>query len=305
MSGDVVLKGETMYSVIDIGSNTVRLAVYEYENGKLRHIYGRRNMSKLIEHIKEGKLQKEAMESLAVLLNEYKSESAAAGAAEVHAFATASLREMENCDEVVEYIKEKTGIEIEVITGEYEARLNFIAAKSEFGIENGLISDIGGGSSEVVIVKNGKIYEYTSLPEGSLKLYLEYVSDVFPSEEEAYKIKNRIKQLLGQSVKPDKFEVMTGIGGSIKNFAKLLRNMNIQPEDGYVKVSDIRQICEIFCSNKRFAAELINATAPDRLTTMIPGILATEAVCEYFGCEGINVCYAGVREGYVLDKIKK
>ncbi len=292
-----------MYAVIDIGSNTVRLAVYRYENGKLYHIHGKKHMSKLIEHIKDGHLEFSAADNLTVLLNEYKTIAQSMNVSVIYAFATASLRSASNCNEVLLHIKNRTGLDIDIISGEEEARINYVAACSVFHSDTCLITDIGGGSTEVITTCGGKISEFDSLPCGSLKMYIKYVSDIIPTPSEADDIKTAITKLLTKNFKKTGYDTLIGIGGSIKNFAKLAESLGFSNSTDVVQVSVIRDICALMTENHEYAAMLINKVSPDRLTTLIPGIIIADAICTYFGCNKIKVCYTGVREGYILDKL--
>lgn len=294
-----------MYSVIDIGSNTVRLAVYTYENGVLSHVFGKKYMAKLIRHVTDGKLSLKAMELLRDILLDYKSISDNMNAKSIYAFATASLRCAENCAETLEYIRKTTGIEIDVISGEEEARLNFDAVKSTFYTSTCLIADIGGGSSEIISAENGNIIQYGSLPAGSLTMYMKYVSGSVPNKNECEIIKNTILNMLAADYTKRQYHTLIGIGGSIKHFAKIIKVCGYSAKNGTLPLRDVQKLYTDFAENPTRAAEIIGSVSPDRLTTVIPGIIIADAICGYFGCNAVKVCYTGVREGYILNKLSK
>ena len=89
----------------------------------------------------------------------------------VSVFATASLRNAINQEEAVRFIEERTGHRVEVISGDEEARLDFIGATQFLSVQDGVLVDIGGGSTEVVLFAGGRISNLTSIPMGSLNMY--------------------------------------------------------------------------------------------------------------------------------------
>ena len=109
------------------------------------------------------------------------------------------MRNIENHADVIQIIKDKVNIEIDVLSGEEEGELSFCGSISTIKKDNGILIDLGGGSVEIVLFKNKKIKEKYSIPVGSLKMYNEYVSDMIPNKKECNLIKERIYSELEKS----------------------------------------------------------------------------------------------------------
>ena len=97
---------------------------------------------------------------------------------ELHPFATATIRDAANRTEILSRVKEELNLDIEIISGEEEAKLAFIGASSSVEVSRGVLTDIGGGSSEVVIIDQNKVIKSTSLSIGSLSAFNDYVSSL-------------------------------------------------------------------------------------------------------------------------------
>ena len=294
-----------MYAAIDIGSNTVRLAVFEFKDGRLVRTYDKKYMAKLIRHIADGMLSSAAVHMLAEILKEYKSIAENMGVNALYVFATASLRAVSNCDDILLFIKRETGLDIDIISGMQEARLSFLALQTVFPCDTCLITDIGGGSSEIIVAENGNISNSDSLAAGSLKMYMKYVKNIIPTFDEAEQIKNEITDMLKHSFKKQQFDTLIGIGGSIKAFGKLISSLTPASFNDIIDINSLRSICLTFTENPSYAISLINNIIPDRLTTLLPGALIADAISEYFACREIKICHFGVREGYIMEKISK
>ncbi len=135
-----------------------------------------------------------------------------------HFFATAGLRNIENSAEVIQIIKDKVNIGIDVLSGEEEGKLSFCGSISTIKRDNGILIDVGGGSVEIVLFKNRKIQEAHSIPAGSLKMYNDYVSLIIPDEKESNLIKERIYSELNKIDfnNEEKIPFMCGIGGNLR-----------------------------------------------------------------------------------------
>lgn len=151
-------------------------------------------------------------------------------------FATASLRNIDNSYEAKAMIEKLSGIDIEIISGEEEGRLGYIGARYDVDLQEGLLIDIGGSSTEIVEFRKNKIIKSTSFPIGSLKAFKNNVSDILPSEKEYQAITNECKKVF-----PDKSLLsysknldIIGIGGSIRSLSKLNNHTNSFPRSNIV-----------------------------------------------------------------------
>lgn len=162
---------EGFFAVIDIGSNSVRLVVYD---GLRRHpqvVFNEKVLCGLGRSVgREGRMDEAAtaaalrtLERFALLLRNMK-------VARIEAVATAAVREASNGEDFVRLIKSKTGLRVRIIPGREEARLSALGVLSGIPEANGIVGDLGGGSLELVEVANGAIAERVTLPIGPVRL---------------------------------------------------------------------------------------------------------------------------------------
>lgn len=187
------------YGVIDVGSNTIRLVIYEVKENRIESLFSNKNTAGLIGYVNDGELSRKGIRKACDVLNSLQKVAAHAQVEKLYVFATASLRNIANTKEAVEEIEKETGLDIDVISGHDEAELDFEGAAHAQKLKDGIMVDIGGGSTEVVAFADGKITDAVSLEFGSLSMYKTYVSRLFPknSEERAIrkKVENEIKKV--------------------------------------------------------------------------------------------------------------
>ena len=147
-----------MYAVIDIGSNTIRLVLYKIENNQIKSLLNKKSPAGLAGYINKDRcLKKSGIRKAVAVLSEFKEILDHMTIQEVFPFATASLRNINNAPEVLEAIRENCGFEVRILSGEEEAIFDYYGALQAMEMDKGLLTDIGGGSTEIVRLENGKI----------------------------------------------------------------------------------------------------------------------------------------------------
>ena len=142
------------YGIVDIGSNTIRFKIYDYMNGKVKHSVSNKKTAGLIAFKKDGKLNKDGINVLVSTLKKFNKHMEELGVDEAYYFATASLRNIDNTEEVLDTVKKTLNINIHVLSSDDEATLSFeiIKEKDLYG-NDGILIDVGGGSSEINVFK--------------------------------------------------------------------------------------------------------------------------------------------------------
>jgi len=236
-----------LYGIVDIGSNTVRLNVYRC-NDEISVVFSKKENLGLVFYIKKGKLTDKGIEKVITVLKKMKNDLDNLKIDSYSFFSTASLRNIENSDEVIQIIKDQVNIEIDVLSGEEEGELSFCGSVSVIKNYNGILIDLGGGSVEIVLFKDKKIMEKYSIPVGSLKMYNDYVSAMIPTENECNLIKEKIYSEL-ERVKfknQEKIPFMCGVGGSIRTIEKILIDIMYNMLDD----QDINKLTSVLASKK-------------------------------------------------------
>lgn len=293
------------YGIIDVGSNTIRLCIYNVEDGQIRALFNNKTTAGLISYVNSGELTRKGIKKACDVLNTYKEMAAHIQLKDLFVFATASLRNISNTDEAVRTIYEETGLKVDVLTGYEEATLDFRGAARIMSLDKGLMVDIGGGSTELLVYDHGKIQDAASLPLGSLSMYKNYVSKLFPkkSEEKAIREKTLSELKKIKFLRERHFSTLVGIGGTIRAVKNLNNDMfGLPRQNDRIPGKKIPLLLGEFPNEEKAVLKKILGVAPDRIHTLIPGMLILDTICHSFCCEDIIVSSYGVKEGYLYQK---
>lgn len=282
------LKNADKFGIIDIGSNTIRGVLYGggVTPAALDTITFQSN---ILERTLENKLTTEGIFNLSASISEIK--KGFGECRKFFAFATSAMRDVDNFAEVFESVKEKTGIEIELITGEKEAEYDYLALKSICNEKSGIGVDLGGGSAQVIVFDEYGVKESISMPIGVKRVRNMFCSEIVPSAEEIIEIEKYIKeQLSGIKGRKDVIWFMGGTAKAVSKAGKKLLGKNeVTPDviDGLfdITANNIPLLMNIF--KKRYE-------------TMPVGFIVMKNICKNLGGEKIKVTEVGVRDGFVL-----
>src|ERR1035437_3510954 len=159
-------------AVLDIGTNTVLLLIAEVEGQNLRVLKDDHAIARLGEGVdRTGRISEEAYQRFLSILREHEKSIQSMNVQRIIAVGTSALRDAKNRDEILRRTKEETGIEIEILTGEDEARWSYVGGL--FGmndVENATVIDIGGGSTEISFGDGHEFTHGVSLDIGALRL---------------------------------------------------------------------------------------------------------------------------------------
>lgn len=294
-----------MWGVIDIGSNTIRLVIYSLEEGKLRPMLNKKYAAGLAGYLgKNGKLSKEGIEKLLAILNEIQSILQYVKVENVYPFATAALRNSTNGQTIVEKIKVECGMEVRILTGEEEAIFDYYSTINSGTSASGLLVDVGGGSTELTLFREREILSAVSFPIGSLTLYKHFVKEVLPTEQETKQIKKEIKRCLQTIPFPEEnlvAEHIYSVGGTARASLKLLNRKYGRPA-GYMEYTykELKQFLADIEEKPRRLLDQVLCTSPERVHTIVPGMLIFETVAKYYHAERFTISHYGVREGYLM-----
>ena len=264
-----------MYGIIDIGSNTMRLNIYKYENDNLYLMLSKKLTAGPASYVDDGKMQKKGIKKAIDCLNEFKFILQTIKVEKIFVFATASLRNIKNSKEAKKKIEEKTGFKIEIITGEQEALLDFYSAGIKFDLDTGLLLDIGGGSTEIVLYDNKQVKDAMSLEYGSLSLFKKYVDGIFPGDEELKKISEKVSSNLKTVSKkdfPKNTKQICAVGGTARAVLKLVNEMNDENKFEF-QISDLKKLLILFKKDENKFLQFVVKTIPDRVHTSVPGMI--------------------------------
>ncbi|MEM6603215.1 MAG: Ppx/GppA phosphatase family protein [Pseudomonadota bacterium] len=185
-------------SVIDIGSNSVRLVIYESALRATSTFYNEKISCKLGKLTKDGTLNKEARQSTLETLKRFKQICKGVNATLIQVIATAALRDAKDGKDFVAYLEKETALKITILSGEEEAMKAAKGVLYDIPDADGIVADLGGGSLELVKAQHNMITEGLSLPLGMLRLQND-ISEEF----DLSKYKNHISDVFQQNIAHD------------------------------------------------------------------------------------------------------
>ncbi|SFP29741.1 exopolyphosphatase / guanosine-5'-triphosphate,3'-diphosphate pyrophosphatase [Oscillibacter sp. PC13] len=293
-------------AVVDLGSNTIRLSVYHpLPEGKFELLFSEKVMAGLANDIVDGTLSQEGIDRACAVLLDFRSLLHQFGMEEMHVFATASLRNIRNTEEALDVIGRKTGLEVDVVPGDLEAELGYYGVLCTTELENGAMFDIGGGSTEIVEVREGRILRAQSLPVGSLNLFTRYVSKIWPKRSEAEEIYAAVQEMLeGARLPSAKAGLVCGVGGTARAVLKIANSYYGRTADNRrLMGKELEKLTAFLMKRDRRARKLILSACPDRIHTILPGILLMQGLCGELCGKELYISQYGVREGYLCHRL--
>lgn len=217
---------------IDIGTNSMRLLIAEYKEGKIVNRKKYVNTTRIGQGVdSNGYITNEAIERNINALVEFSNICKEENCKEVYCMGTSALRDSKNKDTFVTLAKEKAGIDVDIIDGEKESHLGFIGVLQGLEKEEEiLVIDIGGGSTEFIIGDKDGIKFAKSENVGALRMTEKFLKED-PVNENEFKdmsnfISNEIKYTL-EHIKNDKVKKLVGIGGTITSLSAMNQELEV------------------------------------------------------------------------------
>ncbi len=284
-------------AVIDIGSNTIKLDIFDVSGKEATVLSSQSEKGALARHTKGGFLTDEGYETLKNILEKYLIAAVCDGCEKTYVFATQSLRNISNSEEVRHNIKEALGADIDIISGEEEALCSTKALMLDCpDAENGIMADMGGGSLELVEFENRIPVGICSLPLGALRVKELLGIGIIPTSRDEEKIKTHVNSIFKTAPVKSRDTVYL-IGGTARSVFSLCF-------DGKDEISP----CDAAKAYRRLAdggeesENLFIREIPKRADNFMTGFYIFNMLCEYYGIKKIVLCQRGVRDGYLLNK---
>jgi exopolyphosphatase/guanosine-5'-triphosphate,3'-diphosphate pyrophosphatase len=294
------------WAIIDIGSNSIRLAVFEAAETGFKILFKEKIMAGLAGYVEDGALSAEGIECACRGLLEFREMLESLGIEQVAVLATASLRNIGNTEEAVSRIKTATGYRIDVLSGEEEAMLGYVGAMREIHLTSGAFMDIGGASTELVSFENGRPLASVSFPIGSLNLYRRCVKKIWPGKGSLKRMENIIVEEIEKKrvYSFDKRSPLTCVGGTARAVLNLSKKLYaLSPDCRSVSRAQLDNLCALLYQGDYPTVDLILKLEPDRIYTLVPGAAIMQHIAALFDSDEIVVSKYGVREGYLCQRI--
>jgi exopolyphosphatase/guanosine-5'-triphosphate,3'-diphosphate pyrophosphatase len=301
-------------AVLDVGSNTVHLLVVDaYRGARPLPAYSHKADLHLSEHVlDDGSIDGPGADALVDAVREALVVAEDQGSEDLMAFATSALREAPNGPRVLERVKNETGVDLEVLSGQDEARLTFLAVRRWFGWSAGrlLVIDIGGGSLEIAMGIDEEPDVTESLPLGAGRLTRDRVPGDPPSKDDVKALRKHVRAELGRVLRP--FGAQGPPDAAVatsKTFKQLARITGAAPVSDGIDVARSLRRDDLAKWQPKLAEMTVKDRAQlpgvsiGRAPQLLAGAIVAEAAMDLFEVEVLAVCPWALREGVILRRL--
>ncbi len=295
---------------IDIGTNTILLLIAKVEEGKLKPLFEMETIVRLGEGVqKNGVLSEEAMKRGFQTLAQYLEQCQTMGVQKIFAVGTSALREAKNSDHFLKMIQEKLDLSIEIISGEEEAQLSFLAVARDLKElkKSTLVIDVGGGSTEFILGKGDQITQWVSLPLGSVRFTEQFLFSEPAQKGEWEIMEGEIRKLLPKIPHPQGPLSLVAVGGTATTLASVEQGLaEFIPEKIHhfvLKKEALRNQLHLYRSKTINERRKIPGLPPARADVVLAGGAILYMAMEELNCPSVLVSCHGVRYGLLYKRL--
>jgi exopolyphosphatase/guanosine-5'-triphosphate,3'-diphosphate pyrophosphatase len=301
-------------AVLDVGSNTVHLLVVDaYRGARPLPAYSHKADLHLSEHVTDdGSIDTSGADGLVDAVREALVVAEDQGSEDLMAFATSALREAPNGSMVLDRVRTETGVDLEVLSGQDEARLTFLAVRRWFGWSAGrlLVIDIGGGSLEIALGIDEEPDVTESLPLGAGRLTRDRLSGDPPRKDDVKALRKHVRAELGRVLRP--FGAQGSPDAAVatsKTFKQLARITGAAPVSDGIDVARSLRRDDLGKWQPKLAEMTVKDRAQlpgvsiGRAPQLLAGAIVAEAAMDLFEVEILAVCPWALREGVILRRL--
>ncbi len=300
-------------AVVDVGTNSVKFCLAEGDGSEgWKVIKDANDIARLGEGLKDsGRISAEALERNAQSVAAFVKEARSAGADDIRIVGTMALRTAHNAEAFIARVKELCGLTLRVLPGEEEAQLSYVAVLS--GIAGASQADLvtmdaGGGSTEFVFGRAGKITKKFSLNVGAVRFTEDYLSQMPVPVDKLAAARAAIKKELSEGgvVGPVKF--LVGMGGTVTSMAAVKHKMTVYDpsviQGSVLTLDDVRAQIAHYAAKTLEQRREIPGLQPKRADVILAGACIVEAVMELTASDELTVSDRSLRHG-LLERLFK
>jgi exopolyphosphatase / guanosine-5'-triphosphate,3'-diphosphate pyrophosphatase len=293
--------------VLDMGSNTIHLQVVDAHPGaRPTPASSQKFELRLTDYLdRNNHITDEGFDRLSHATTEVLKHAEEFNCDEILAFATSAIREANNGEKIIEELQKVHNIELQILSGDEEAQLTFLAARRWLGWSAGrlLVLDIGGGSLEMAVGNDESASATLSLPIGAARMTREFLNGDPYTSKSIKALAQRSKDLISSSVTGELAEHNADrIVATSKTFRTLARLTDHWYKDGgkYLErqalVAAIEKLKDLTNSQR----SSLPGVSPSRAKQLVAGALVAESVMKHLDIEKVEICPWALREGIVL-----
>ena len=296
---------DSRIAVLDIGTNTCLMLIAEMDGGKPKMILDLLESPRLGEGIKQsGKISPEALKRTAKVIKDYNKIAHKNKVDRVFAFGTSPFRDAQNVDEVLDYFYKKVDLEIEIFSGESEARFGFYGAVFDLPEKEYVVIDIGGGSTEVSFFDKNE-FSFQSVDFGSVKGKEMF----FTGQDQKDKAEQYINSIWNDiSNDALNWKTLVGLAGTPTVLAAMSKGLTDFDESKIhgtvLSIDNVNDITmKLLSMNEREILKL-GSIMNGREDIVKPGAMILRSFMNNFGFKEIIVSTKGARYGVFMHLVK-
>lgn len=300
-------------AAIDVGSNSIRLSVAEYEPDRgLRIVDEVKDQPRLASGIAAtGSIDPAAMDRAIDALRRMKGVAERRGVHRLRAVATSAVREAANGPDFVARVKREVGLRLEVADEREEATLSYRSVAHHFNLlqTRALVADIGGGSLELVGAVNGLVEQTASLPLGAVRLTEAHLPGRRPTPREVRDLRRWVRKRLKRGFPRQDWRGATviGSGGTFTNLGRMARARRgfdvgmVHGEE--VSTGEVEQLLEWLSTKSGAERAQVPGLNPQRADIILAGLAVTAELLDAVEARSVTVSAYGLREGLLLEMV--
>lgn len=298
-------------AAIDIGSNSIKLVVVQAETSASFDVLAQeREVVRLgQETLINGHINSAATLRATTCLKRFRSVAEANGAERIAAIATASVREANNSAEFIRTVEEQTGLHVEVLSGLEEARLIGLAASQGCTAKGvtGLNIDIGGGSTEISIFRDGEPLKLISMKLGAVGLTDRFIRSDPPAPDELDALRSEISLSLerdASEIREQQWQQTTATSGTALAIGAALNN-TAPGVASTVTLANLKALNAKISALTLAERRTVPGLTAQRADIIVAGGLVLEEVMHALGIESLRICDWSLREGVIIDRLRE
>ena len=301
-------------ATIDIGTNSMRLLIAEYKDGKLVNRKKYVNTTRIGQGVdKQGYITDEAIERNIKALVEFSNRCKGENCEKIYCMGTSALRDSKNKDKFINLAKDKTGINVDIISGEKESNLGFMGVLE--GLEKAkdiLVIDIGGGSTEFIIGNKDGIRFSKSENVGALRMTEKFLHQDPINDNEFESMSNFIYEEVKSTleyINKHKVKNLVGIGGTITSLSAMNQELEVYSmeriHNSKISLSEIELILQNLKKMTLNDKKSLKGLQPKRADIIIAGVEILHTIMKNLEIKEITVSEYDNLEGLMCQNIKK
>jgi exopolyphosphatase/guanosine-5'-triphosphate,3'-diphosphate pyrophosphatase len=307
---------EQRLAVIDLGSNSFRLVVFTWTEGE-PHGWWKRS-DEIHEAVRvgagldaAGELQPEPMERALETIELYAHFCRATGITDIRPVATSAIREASNREDFLKRARKRSGLEIEVLSPEEEARYGYLAAVNSTTLDDGVSLDLGGGSMQLVHVEDRVARDERSWKLGAVRMTERFLTEDNAKRKQLKALRNHVREELAQAgwladAGADG-QRMAGIGGTVRNLAAAAELASDLPsfsvQGFHIRRTVLDDLVEQFADLSPAERGKVPGIKPERGDLILAGSVVIQTVMDVGGFDSLEATEAGLREGVFYSSL--